>query len=101
MADNNNKERRVSMVEHNKDIKEILNIVKNIEVQNATRDAERKALLASVTKHEMCLEGNGKPGLKADVEKLQNTVKIAMWPLGIAASAFILDAVSRFITLMK
>ena len=97
MAEPSARERRATA----SDIKEILSIVKNIEIQNATRDAERRELLRITAKHELCLEGNGKPGLKADIEKMQANVKIAVWVFGIAGGVFIADSVSKVILLLK
>jgi len=63
-------------------------------------------------KNYICLEGNGKPGLKSDVEhlqenmaskievvKMQSTMKIVSWVGGIVGAAIIMDVVTRILTL--
>ena len=82
------------------DIREILEIVKNIEVQNATRDAEIKAIGELAKKNYNCLEGNGKPGLKSDVEKMQSSMKIAVWFVALVAGTVILDLAARVLALL-
>ena len=77
------------MADYAKDIKEILDIVRNIEIQNATRDAEIKSIGELAQKNYTCLEGNGKKGLKADVEQLQGVIKIVIWVGGIVGTAMI------------
>jgi len=81
------------------DIKEILEIVKNIEVQNATRDAQITAIGELAKQNYVCLEGNGKPGIKSDVEKIQSSMKIANWASGLVGGAILLDLITRLLSI--
>ena len=94
------------------DVKEILDIVKGIEVSNALRDAKIESIKILSEKNYTCLEGNGKPGLKSDVEhlqdnmalkidviKMQGTMKIVSWVGVVVGGAIILDVVTRILAL--
>ena len=94
------------------DVKEILDIVKSIEVSNALRDAKIESIKVLSEKNYTCLEGNGKPGLKSDVEhlqdnmalkidviKMQGTMKIVSWVGVVVGGAIILDVVTRILAL--
>lgn len=54
-------------------IDEILKLVQQISLDNASRDAEQKRIVADVLSHKLAIEGNGKPGLKMDVEILKDS----------------------------
>lgn len=101
MADNGQKERRVGMAEYTKGIREILDIVTDIKVQNATRDAAIQHIAEISKKNLECIEGNGKPGLKADVEKLQGNMKIAVWFVGISGSVIVVNTITRIIEMLQ
>ena len=118
MADNSGGKR---MAVIHADVKEILDIVKGIEVSNALRDAKIESIKILSEKNYTCLEGNGKPGLKSDVEHLQDNMalkidvikmqenmpskedvlnlktkmKVATWAGTLAGGAMILDFLSR------
>ena len=109
MADNSGGKR---MAVIHADVKEILDIVKGIEVSNALRDAKIESIKILSEKNYTCLEGNGKPGLKSDVEhlqdnmalkidviKIQGTMKIVSWVGVVVGGAIILDVVTRILAL--
>ena len=72
-----------------------------MEVDNATRDAVREQLIKDVAAHEVCLEGNGKPGLKADILQIQDRIRAATWVLALVGGAIILDVVTRAIAILR
>ena len=109
MADNSGGKR---MAVIHADVKEILDIVKSIEVSNALRDAKIESIRVLSEKNYICLEGNGKPGLKSDVEhlqdnmankldviKLQETMKIVNRVGAIVGGAVIIDVITRVLAL--
>ena len=85
------------MSKYASDIKEILDIVTELKVQNATRDAAIKSIDELANRNYACIEGNGKQGLKADVEKIQASMKLVNWASGIVGTAIILDVLSRIL----
>jgi len=109
MADNSGG-KRMAIIDAN--IKEILDIVKNIEVSNAARDTKIESIRVLAQKNYTCLEGNGKAGLKSDVEhlqdnmankldviKLQETMKIVNRVGAIVGGAVIIDVITRVLAL--
>ena len=100
--------KRMTIIDAN--IKEILDIVKGIEVSNAARDIKIESIKTLSEKNYICLEGNGKPGIKSDVEhlqdnmvskeeivKIQGSVKIVNWIGGIVGGAIIIDIATRLL----
>ena len=82
---------------YGQDIKAILDIVTEIKVQNATRDAAIESIDSLAKKNYQCIEGNGKPGLKADIEKIQGSMKLISWVSGIVGTGIIIDVFTRII----
>ena len=92
------KDRRV-VPDYAADIKEILGIVTEIKVQNATRDSDIEFLKGRAQYNYECLEGNGKPGLKSDMERVLSFQKNINWGLGIIGGAVLVDIVTRILAL--
>jgi len=92
------KDRRI-VPDYAQDIKEILGIVQDIKIQNATRDAIITSVVKQSQKNHDSIEGNGKPGIKADMERVLGFVKAVSWGLGIVGGAVLIDLVTRVLAL--
>ena len=79
-----------------KKLDQILEMLTEIKVSNATRDEEYRQLKENVDKHSLDLEGNGKPGLKADVELIKATLSRVSYMAG-ALTITLITAIGGFL----
>ena len=75
----------------------ILNIVQAIQLDNAARDERDREVKKCVDEHQEILNGNGKPGLKTDIQLLQRNIKVINWIGAIMTGAILADIASRLI----
>jgi hypothetical protein len=88
------------MATNTEKIDTILTIVQEIRSQNAVQALQIQNVQECVDEHDEAINGNGKPGLKADVEATKNNLKIVNWLGALIAAAIIMDMVTRGIALL-
>lgn len=63
--------------------------------KEAARAEREKQFYDSVQRHEEVINGNGKIGLKTEVQLLKDHVRRINWVMGLFTAAFIVDIASR------
>lgn len=88
------------MATNSEKIDSILTIVQEIKTQNAVQAEQIKTVQECQDEHKKDINGNGKPGLKRDMEKVKGNLILINWIGGIIAGAVIMDAITRLIALV-
>jgi len=88
------------MATNTEKIDAILKIVQEIQTQNVVQALEIEDLQDCTKEHDADIDGNGNPGLKADMGMVKANLKLINWIGGIITAAVVLDAVSRLILLV-
>ncbi len=76
---------------------EILASQTELQVIEAARSAKEIVLIDKVGKHEEAINGNGKLGLKTEVQLMKDQMSRMNWAVGVFVAAVIADIASRIL----
>ncbi len=88
----------VTVAEIDAKYEKILALLNDIATGNAKRDEQIKGLLEDVAAHKLAIDGNGKPGLKTELEMLKQRIQAVYYIGGIILVAILGDAMTRILT---